>query len=261
MDEENLYSGIGGPDGSASGPDDGGAPEAFRSESQRPLDRAVPQENAFRQGIYEESEPVRQGEYRSPDGFGNDGRQGNASGGPVPGGSARADFDAGGQPSGTYGGQEYFAGGQASGVSLQQEAGQPPGRGFGIASLTLGIVSLVLFCSCVNVVLAAVAIVFGILQLVQKDAPKGMAIAGIALSCFSIILFFVALVAFLYSAAFEDAQDPGSGVDRALEDYLFRDGEAPRFDEDGDMYFPDFGDDYDYDDDDAYDAYDDYDTF
>ena len=53
-----------------------------------------------------------------------------------------------------------------------------PDRGFGIASLVLGIISLVFFFATLNIPLAVLAIALGVVQLGKKQ-PKGMAIAGI----------------------------------------------------------------------------------
>ena len=55
--------------------------------------------------------------------------------------------------------------------------GKKLGVGFGVASLVLGIISLLCFCSGVNVILAILAIVFGVIQIVTCE-KKGMAIGG-----------------------------------------------------------------------------------
>ena len=61
----------------------------------------------------------------------------------------------------------------------QEQKKQPePDRGFGIASLVLGIISLVFFFATLNIPLAVLAIALGVVQLGKKQ-PKGMAIAGI----------------------------------------------------------------------------------
>lgn len=60
-------------------------------------------------------------------------------------------------------------------------------QGFGIASMVLGIISLLLFCTCVNWITGILAIVFGILQLV-RGREKGFAIAGIITAALSILL-------------------------------------------------------------------------
>ena len=177
-------------------------------------------ERTYRQGIYEEGEGKRQGEYRETAG-------------------AQSGYW---QDQNPYARQEYSYGPNApdgTGSYMQQEAYQAPGRGFGIASLVLGVISLILFCSCINIVLAVVSIIFGIIQLVQKDAPKGMAIAGIITSCLSIVLFIIAFVTFMLSTDFQDALEQDYRFNQSLEDYFMRNGEAPQFDDDGEMYFPD----------------------
>lgn len=189
-------------------------------------------EHTYRQGIYEEGQAQTRGEYRQADlgqsqdpyakkedPFGQ-----NAS---VGAGSFAGQANSFGQniPSGAG--------------SFAQQPYQAPSRGFGIASLVLGVISLILFCSCINIILAIVSIIFGIIQLVQKDAPKGMAVAGIITSCLSIVLFIIAFVTFMLSTDFQDALEQDYRFNQSLEDYFMRDGEAPQFDDDGEMYFPD----------------------
>lgn len=62
------------------------------------------------------------------------------------------------------------------------------GNGFGIASLVLGILSVLGIVILVGpIILAPLSIIFGIIQLVKKG-PKGLAITGIIISIFSIII-------------------------------------------------------------------------
>lgn len=71
------------------------------------------------------------------------------------------------------------------------------GIGFGVASLVLGIASIFLFACCINNIMAILAIIFGIVQMV-KNEKKGMAIGGIITAVISIILgvlFWVGVVA------------------------------------------------------------------
>lgn len=107
---------------------------------------------------------------------------------------------------------------------------QPVSNGLGIASLVLGILSLALFCSCINIILAVLAIVFGILQLVKKDAPKGMAIAGIVMSVLSMIAFLVFVISLVSSTDFQN------GLKRELRNE-FGDQFYEEFD--SDFFFPD----------------------
>ncbi len=76
--------------------------------------------------------------------------------------------------------------GQSNG-STEYNYGQPAGRygsnkseseGFGIASLVLGIITVLLFCTCISWITGILAIIFGIIQLV-KGNKKGMAIVGL----------------------------------------------------------------------------------
>lgn len=58
--------------------------------------------------------------------------------------------------------------------------------GFGIASLVLGIISIFTVFCCINYILAIIAIVFGIVQIV-KSSRKGLAIGGIVTAVISIV--------------------------------------------------------------------------
>ncbi len=74
------------------------------------------------------------------------------------------------------------------GESVVPEKGD--GMAFGIASMVLGIVALLLFCTGCNILLAILAIVFGVIQMVQNK-QKGFAIAGIVTAGLSIAAFIV----------------------------------------------------------------------
>lgn len=76
--------------------------------------------------------------------------------------------------------------------------------GFGIASMVLGIISLVLFCTCCNLLLAVLAIIFGIIHLVKCKSGKGFAIAGIITAGLSVVFFFVYMFVFFGSSAFQE---------------------------------------------------------
>lgn len=98
------------------------------------------------------------------------------------------------------------------------------GRGFGIASMVLGIIALVLFFSFVNIPLAILAIIFGIIQLTRK-APKGMAISGIVMSTISLFLLVIFWACMFVSDARTESTDSstyyyeGSENDDASGDY------------------------------------------
>ena len=80
------------------------------------------------------------------------------------------------------GGTDYGYG--QSNDSAGYNYGQPNGNnkseseGFGVASLILGIITVLLFCTCISWITGILAIIFGILQLV-KGNKKGMAIVGL----------------------------------------------------------------------------------
>lgn len=117
-------------------------------------------------------------------------------------GAAGADYNQNGygQPTG---GQNYNQNGYGQpngGVNYNQNGynqngyNQPPygaatksdSTGFGIASLVLGIISIFTFFCCINYILAVIAIVLGIVQIV-KSSKKGLAIGGIVTAVISII--------------------------------------------------------------------------
>ncbi len=74
------------------------------------------------------------------------------------------------------------------------QAGTQPGIGFGIASLVLGILSLVFFWTFLNIPMAILAVIFAIIHLCRQTGHKGMAVAGIVTSVISVILTVVMIV-------------------------------------------------------------------
>ncbi len=95
------------------------------------------------------------------------------------------------------------------GASVYQGEAQSKDPVFGIVSMTLGIVSLALFCSCCNILLAILAIIFGILQLTKPGQQKGMAIAGIVTASLSILFFAVFAVMMALSTDFQTQLEQG----------------------------------------------------
>ena len=63
-----------------------------------------------------------------------------------------------------------------------------------IASMILGILSIILSCILIGFVLAPIAFILGVVALVQHKGGTGMAIAGIATSSIVIILLFLAII-------------------------------------------------------------------
>ena len=105
--------------------------------------------------------------------------------------SAYGQTQYGQQPNG-QGGYNQTAYGQTAYNQPQYGANpynQPPknSNGFGIASLVLGIASIVLFCTCINYVTALLAIIFGIIHII-KGNNKVFGIVGIATAAISVIV-------------------------------------------------------------------------
>ena len=82
--------------------------------------------------------------------------------------------------------------GMNPGMPQQKQKGD--GRGYGIASLILGIVSVLLFCTCINWVTAILAVIFGIIQ-ITKNKEHGLAIGGIITAAVSMVLSVVLYLA------------------------------------------------------------------
>ena len=79
------------------------------------------------------------------------------------------------------GGTDYGYGQPNSNVGYQHESNKSESEGFGIASLVLGIITALMFCTCISWITGILAIIFGIIQLV-KGNKKGMAIVGLITS-------------------------------------------------------------------------------
>ena len=146
------------------------------------------------------------------------------------------------QPNG-QGGYNQTAYGQTAYNQPQYGANpynQPPkdSNGFGIASLVLGIASIVLFCTCINYVTALLAIIFGIIHII-KGNNKVFGIVGIATAAISVIVSIIFWVVAGSSVSTDLEKEFMKGFDEGYEYY-----------NDDDSY-----EDYDYD---SYD-YDDFD--
>ena len=138
------------------------------------------------------------------------------------------------QPQGNYGPQWQGNYNQQPQGGYGQRPPQikPVGNGLGIASLVLGIISLVLFCSCANFLTGILAIVFGIVLLV-KGGNKGMPIAGIVTSAISIIACVIYWVALMGSSATYSYlySDPSSYLEEFYGDELEYDFDSDSLDE------------------------------
>ena len=109
-------------------------------------------------------------------------------------------------------------------------------NGFAIAALVLGIVSCVVWACCLNTITCILAIIFGILALVQikknNEKGKGMAITGLVLGIVMVVVFVALFVYTAVVAANEDWND-------VFDDYYS--------DDYGDFYYGDDYYDYDFD--------------
>lgn len=66
-----------------------------------------------------------------------------------------------------------------------------PGKNFAIASLVLGIVTLV---CCGNIITAVLGVIFGIISKQRQKENNGMATAGLIISIVGIVLWIIAIV-------------------------------------------------------------------
>ena len=97
---------------------------------------------------------------------------------------------------------------------------EEPGKGFAVASMVLGLISLVLFCTGINIITAILAIVFGIIHLVKQKQNHGMAVAGIVTAVVGILAFVTYWLLIIHAAG------RTSGPDEFLRRYEYQfDGE------------------------------------
>jgi len=79
-----------------------------------------------------------------------------------------------------------------------------PGAGMSVASMVLGIVSIVLCCFWyIGVICAVIGLVLGIVSIKKGPSGKGMAIAGIILSCITLLLV-ILILAFSNSSSYTE---------------------------------------------------------
>ncbi len=106
-----------------------------------------------------------------------------------------------GQNAGSYG--QFGGGGYGQNNGYGYRGGQNDKRdadnGFGIAAMILGIISLLLFCTCLNWVTGVLAIIFAIIQL-AKGGQRAYPIVGIITAGVSFLLCIVTYLFFSFSA-------------------------------------------------------------
>lgn len=80
-------------------------------------------------------------------------------------------------------------------INQMEDYNSKKSNGMSIASLVLGITSIILCCACgFPVILGTVGLIFGIISLVQNRQDSGMAVAGIITSTIGIILGIVVVI-------------------------------------------------------------------
>lgn len=126
----------------------------------------------------------------------------NASYG-TPGNDPNASYGTPGSDPNAYGGAFGYQSGQTYGQpypGYYTAGGQKKkdGIAFGVASLVLGIVTIVFFCSCISWITGILAIVFGIVQLV-KYSKKGLAIGGIITGAVGLVLTLILYVTIFFN--------------------------------------------------------------
>ena len=93
------------------------------------------------------------------------------------------------------------------------------GNSFAIASLVLGILSFALFCTCFNVILAGLSLIFGIIYLVSYVPEKRwLAITGMILSVASIVMLVISINIIMNSSVLTSIRN--TDTTELLQEYL-----------------------------------------
>ncbi len=98
------------------------------------------------------------------------------------------------------------AGQQYNGQQYSQQPAGPAlgGKGFGIAALVMGILSIVLVCCCCGPIPGVLAIVFGIIQIKRTPEAKGLAIAGIVTGAIGLVISAVIYISMMTGVNYEN---------------------------------------------------------
>ena len=92
---------------------------------------------------------------------------------------------------------------EVNSVALNNERIVAKGKGFGVASLICGILSITFFVSFINIFTSILGIAFGLVQ-IRRGTAKGISITGIILSICSVILMIVCINILTTNQAFVD---------------------------------------------------------
>ena len=91
--------------------------------------------------------------------------------------------------------QENSYQGSANDYTFESDPDEKTSKVLGIVSLVCGILSLLCCCfTGMSFVLAAAAVVCGIISIKKSDAYKGIAVAGIACGCVGIVVFIILII-------------------------------------------------------------------
>ena len=121
-------------------------------------------------------------------------------------------------------------------------APQNESYGFAVASMVLGIVALLFSCTCINIPLAVLSVIFGVVHLTKKSVHNGMAVAGFVTSGISIAFLVIAMISLLMFSN-DVVSDPSGFTDDFYEEFIIEQNEND------DNY------DYEYDENDGYEGY------
>lgn len=170
-----------------------------------------PQTDSYQQaGPYQQTSQYQQGESYQQAGF-------YQQGSPYPQGGSY-------QQAGSYQQYQQPYGSNVQYSQYQKANNNADSNSFGIASMILGILSLVLFCTCINVPLAIAAVIFGVLQFGRGPQGKGMAITGIVTAALSVLALIATIILMwgpfmeYYQNAVSDLQQPGYDYEYDFDD-------------------------------------------
>ena len=113
-------------------------------------------------------------------------------------------------------------------VTLPPQQPQKGKKGLAIAALILGIVSLIGFCCCINVITAPLAIIFGIIVLCKHMDGTGLAVTGIVTALLSLLL--IGGIAYSVREILPYSQEIATDYMHVLED---QEEVFPAYEEDG----------------------------
>lgn len=70
----------------------------------------------------------------------------------------------------------------------------------GIISFVFGLLSVLTICMRIEVFPALIGLIVGIVAIAKQNCQKGLAIAGVVLSCISLVAFMITILGYVISA-------------------------------------------------------------